>query len=416
VSRRKSRWRYRAGDRGCTVTVYERAPGGRLYASAYDPTLRQGKGGYRRVSLSHRDRDRAKCFADEHAAKLRRGVDELREGRVTLADLLAAYERHRLRRKRLKEQRVNRRQAEMWCRFLGGTKDPAKITLAEWERFIDQRRAGEIDARGEWVTAKQRRRVRDRMVEKDLSFLRHVLAWGTGWRNSEGRYLLRENPVRGFAAPREKNPKRPFASQDRFEAIRVETDNVTMAMLWNGRRETVRSHLSEILDIVNGTGRRISAVCALRHGDLRLELSEGAPFGAVVWPAQTDKMGYETTVPIGPQVRAAIDRARARSPGIGDAPLFSAPRDPTVPVSRHVADKWLRRAEKLAGLETQDGSLWHAYRRKWVTERKHLPDPDVAVAGGWKNSETLRQCYQRADGATILKVVLDGGQLREVGT
>ncbi len=53
------------------------------------------------------------------------------------------------------------------------------------------------------------------------------------------------------------------------------------------------------------------------------------------------------------------------------------------------------------------------YRRKWATERKHLPDVDVAAAGGWKELESLRQCYQQADEATMLEVVLSGGKLRE---
>jgi hypothetical protein len=46
-------------------------------------------------------------------------------------------------------------------------------------------------------------------------------------------------------------------------------------------------------------------------------------------------------------------------------------------MTRHLADKWLREAEGLAGLEPLRGSLWHAYRRKWATERKHLPDVDA---------------------------------------
>ena len=82
-------------------------------------------------------------------------------------------------------------------------------------------------------------------------------------------------------------------------------------------------------------------------------------------------------------------------------------------MSRHLAAKWLQEAEKLAGLEKLDGSLWHAYRRKWATERKHLPDADVAAAGGWTNSNTLRQVYQQADQETMLRVVLGGGTLRE---
>jgi hypothetical protein len=87
-------------------------------------------------------------------------------------------------------------------------------------------------------------------------------------------------------------------------------------------------------------------------------------------------------VPVSPEVREAIDRILRERPGIGSAPLFPAPGNAQKPISRHLADRWLRRAEELAGLEPQKGSLWHAYRRKWATERKHLPDVDVAAAGG----------------------------------
>ena len=100
-------------------------------------------------------------------------------------------------------------------------------------------------------------------------------------------------------------------------------------------------------------------------------------------------------------------------PGLGAAPLFPSPTDPAKPISRLLADAWLRKAERLAGLEPQQGSLWHAYRRKWATERKHLPDVDVAAAGGWKGTESLKTAYQQADDATILRVVLGAGELRE---
>ena len=38
---------------------------------------------------------------------------------------------------------------------------------------------------------------------------------------------------------------------------------------------------------------------------------------------------------------------------------------------------------------------------------------DVAAAGGWKSTETLRRCYQQPDDATILAVVQGGQELRE---
>ncbi len=60
-------------------------------------------------------------------------------------------------------------------------------------------------------------------------------------------------------------------------------------------------------------------------------------------------------------------------------------------------------------MEPQRGSLWHAYRRKWGSERKHLPDVDVAAAGGWKDTMSLKRSYQQADADTILSVVLGGG-------
>ena len=78
-------------------------------------------------------------------------------------------------------------------------------------------------------------------------------------------------------------------------------------------------------------------------------------------------------MPISPVARAAVDRVVRERPGIGPVPLFPCPTDPMRPIGRHLADAWLREAERIAEVETQSGSLWHAYRRKWATERKlHL--------------------------------------------
>lgn len=133
----------------------------------------------------------------------------------------------------------------------------------------------------------------------------------------------------------------------------------------------------------------------------------------VRWPAATDKAGRETIIPVSPEVRGALDRIMRERPGIGSAPLFPSPGNDQKPVSRHLPDKWLWKVEKLAKLEPQMGSLWHAYRRKWVTERKHRPDVDVAAAGGWKGVETLKVAYQQSDPGTMLRVVLEPGELRE---
>ena len=140
-------------------------------------------------------------------------------------------------------------------------------------------------------------------------------------RTAQGHYLMQENPIRGYEIPTEKNPRRPVASTDRYDAIRKISDQLQMEIRWNGRRDSQRSYLSELLDIVNGTGRRISAVCQLRYENLRL--SEG-PYGSIRWPADTDKGGRETCVPISPSVRHALDRVLRDRPGIGSAPLLLA--------------------------------------------------------------------------------------------
>ena len=66
---------------------------------------------------------------------------------------------------------------------------------------------------------------------------------------------------------------------------------------------------------------------------------------------------------------------------------------------------------KPAGFDPLKGSLWHAYRRKSGSERKHLPDIDVVAAGGWKDTVSLKRSYQQADADTILSVVLGGGDI-----
>ena len=74
------------------------------------------------------------------------------------------------------------------------------------------------------------------------------------------------------------------------------------------------------------------------------------------------------------------------------------------------------RAEKAAGLEPLAGGDFHPYRRKWSTERKHLPRADVAAAGGWRDVRSLELCYQQADDATLLAVVTEPRKLRDIST
>jgi integrase len=298
----------------------------------------------------------------------------------------------------------------MFARAFGADRDLSKLTLGEWEQFIRQRASGAIDATGQAVPEPTRpedpprRAVRARTVEADCEWLLKVCNWATEWEDRHtGRPLLATHPLRRdrfrAAVPHEQNPRRPVATQDRLEALLAKADQV-------------HPFLGALLAIVNGTGRRISAVLQLRYADLRLGKTAGAPHGAIAWPGETDKMGRAWTAPINADVRRALDALLAARPGVGGACLFPSQTDVAKPMDRWFASKLLRRAERLAKLPKQDGSLWHAYRRKWGTERKHLPLGDVAQAGGWKTAAVLQQLYQQPDDATLYAVVSQGRELR----
>ena len=114
-------------------------------------------------------------------------------------------------------------------------------------------------------------------------------------------------------------------------------------------------------------------------------------------------------MPISDRVRAALLEYLSRNPRLGEAFLFPAPQDPSKPVLKGLVGGWLMKAEKLAGLPKLSGGRWHPYRRLWATERKHLPSQDVAAAGGWNDTQALTLIYQKADPATVLRVVEAGG-------
>jgi len=340
------------------------------------------------------------------------GVTEVQHPKVTMARLCAAYRVHESPKKSPHQQEQDERKAQLWTRVLGAQKDPNRLTRQEWEGFLAARSSGAIDSYGQPVPPEKRRPVRARAVEVDLVWLRAVLNWGTSW-EERGRRLLRENAVRGFELPAEKNPRRPVATDDRYEATRAVSDEVLMELRWGGQRRIERSYLSELLEIANGTARRISAICQLRDEDLRLIPTPSTPHGAIRWPGETDKEGREWGAPVTAGVRAALDRVLRERPGLGAAYLFPSASDPGQPITKNRATIWLLQGEALAKLPKLKGGTWHPYRRKWATARKHLPLTDVAAAGGWKSTATLLRCYQQPDDATMLQVVLGGTQLRE---
>jgi integrase len=399
-------WSYTAGRHGHAVRVYQRRDRKSLYVSVWE------HGREVKRSLKHADRQRAMDYADDLSTQIRKGDTEVGVEQPRAARIFALYQEHRTPDKGAYSQGADQRHTALWKAVLGAAFDLSKLSRRQWDAFVRARRSGAIDAKGAPVLEKKRRKVRDRVIEKDCAWLRAVCRWATEFRDDSGRLLLERDPTRGLEIPREKNPARPVASHDRVDAIRAVYRDVQMRV--GGK--LVESYLPELFEIVVGTGRRVSAVCALRMEDLDLGPSERAPWGAIVWPEDTDKMAKRWRCPISGRVREALEAAktkRARRGRVGSGPLFPSPDDPEQPVGYHDVATWLRSAETKAGLEPQEGSLWHAYRRLWASSRKDLPDVDVAQAGGWASLEALKMAYQRPDDETMLRVVTHEAELRE---
>jgi hypothetical protein len=109
-----------------------------------------------------------------------------------------------------------------------------------------------------------------------------------------------------------------------------------------------------------------------------------------------------------------VARFRCKLGAVGGR-VFPAQKDQNQPVQRDVFERWIWAIERHAKLPELDRGLLHPYRRKWATERKHLPIKDVAAAGGWKDVNTLLTCYQQADRQTVLAVMSEPRKVTERG-
>ena len=127
---------------------------------------------------------------------------------------------------------------------------------------------------------------------------------------------------------------------------------------------------------------------------------------------EADKKGIEWVVPTTAALLVQLGEFRDRLARASPL-VFASEKNPAVPMDRHLFDKWLSTAEHAAGLEKLEGALWHAYRRKWASERKHHPLPDVAAAGGWKDHSTLLECYQAPDDVTLPAVMSEPAKRHE---
>ena len=203
-------------------------------------------------------------------------------------------------------------------------------------------------------------------------------------RDEEGRLVLESNPLRGLKVPKEKNPTRVVLTQAEYEAL------LQASLLVDWR-------FGAALVIAHETGHRIGAVRQLRWSDMDMERR------TIRWRGEHEKTSGEHRTPVTAMARAALEEARRRNPGIGDAP--AAPKDPFACMGRSLARDWWKRAERFAGLEPKRGRGWHSLRRRFASDVMDLPLKVLCDLGGWKTAETVLQCYQRPDEDRLRKAI-----------
>jgi integrase len=258
---------------------------------------------------------------------------------------------------------------------LGKHGEASRVTLAHVKDYARARRSGQVSGN----------EVRTRSVQADVAFLKAALQWASTF-EAHGKLLIERNPLASLRIGREQDPRRPIIDAQTVSSLEA------VAM-------RIHALLPLLITLMDTTGRRLGSVLGLKWDDLDFKS------GTIRWRAELDKKRRTWVTPMPSRACDALQAHRKAHPGIGSALIFPSSRKPEMPVSRHLAADWLKRAYRDSGASKPAGGLWHCFRRKWATERKHYPLRDVAYAGGWSDTHTLLTCYTHPDLETMRRVV-----------
>jgi integrase len=313
----------------------------------------------------------------------------VRRDGVTLAGLLGTYTQHVTPTKSDLQQREDRRRIRIWLHVLGDSFDPLELTGDRLREFERARRAGTLR-----VPGLKLRKVRAQSVRADLAFLRAVCNWAASMQSG---WLLPRNPMDGYDLPAEVNPRRPRLYYEDYIQLQAHADEA-------------HPRLPAFLQLVESLGWRVSAVCQLRVQDYDPEVTATRPYGRLLKRAETDKMGVErwTTLP-----REARDAIEAVLPGRRGW-LFPAEKGKGA-WSRHYVRGLLLETWDLTEVPEERFVAFHAFRRKWVDERDHLPDHVVAAQGAWLNVRTL-DIYREPSEEALMVAATNSRKLRRNGS
>lgn len=161
--------------------------------------------------------------------------------------------------------------------------------------------------------------VRMRSVEVDLQLLHTMLRWAVTVRTRSGSRLLEHNPLAGVRRPREKNPKRPVATWERYQATR----QAIQELLAKAKGDVIRRQwlkLELALILAEATGRRLGAIRQLKWDDVDFSRN------SLKWRAEADKKGKEWVIPITQELSEELRTFRVRMGGLFGGLIFRPKR------------------------------------------------------------------------------------------
>lgn len=405
-------WVRTLGDRGTRIRLFQRRRDGVFVRDVWRPD-----GSRSRVSLQTRDRDEAERLGKALLAELIRGGESPVQSKLTLGTLWEQYsvECAEFLDNTPQTRSATTFRATLLLGFFGCRCDVRTLSGRDIMGYVKKRRGGGLPYRWHFerdgrIVSKNRktRPVRDDSVAKEIALLHAMLRWATTVRQVNGEPLLPYDPIAGVRVTFEINPRRSVATWERFTKTRAALQQQARdATTETDRRRYQYVELALIL--AEATGRRLNAIRNLRWEDINFTQQR------IRWRADADKKRKTWEIPATPELLHTL-KSFQREFGVVGGWLFPHPDDTTIPMSRYQFGISLERAEIKAELPKLDRALWHAYRRKWATERKHLPLKDVAAAGGWKDVETLLTCYQEPDPDTLLAVMAEPRKVREIAT
>lgn len=403
-------WRYKVGAYGHRVVLFERKDRTTLYAKYTDPQ----RGRIVQYSLGHDDQEQAiqdgQAISD--ALRMKRTPARLlaeaprRIAEPSFPVLFRLYRKKRSAKKRGRGPKEDARRVRIFTHFFAqhAVRRPSELDDDLIETFIDARLHGDLQVPNVSLpspapqpTNGERRDtvVTHRTVDADLVFLASVINWAKKKR-IRGRTLLTADTIRiprVYGPP--KNEDKPLMNHDHHLELLKVADDVDDQRLFGC-----------FLRLLDGLGWRVAGLCHMRASDLDFTAGPFHPYGQIRKNHLVDKTGHGQWVPLSRHTRATLNRLLARRAlDLGDdAFLFHlSVNHPDKPWSRWRFYDLLRKAERAAELDHVGGA--HAWRRKWATERKDHPAPDVMAAGGWNDRVTFERAYSLPDKETTFQVV-----------